>query len=98
MSHSILLAFEKTNSPDPQTAKTWHALANKLRDLCKNNKEIQMLGENCLLIPIDKGLDIFYQILDPYFSMRVPYKYAIFCQEIEWLVPKRSFSQDENNI
>ena len=84
MATSILLVFDKQNPTDPRKQQQWLGLTANMKNLANNNKDIQILGENCLLLPIEKGLDIFHDILHD--SLGVSYKYIILSEDYEWHV------------
>jgi hypothetical protein len=82
MATSILLVFEKNNQSDPREQSRWLGLSNNMKNLANSNKDVQILGENCLTLPIDRGLDIFHDVLHN--SLGVSYKYAILPEGLEW--------------
>jgi hypothetical protein len=93
MAYSILLVFEK---PDVKSsldnADWWHMLSNRLRSVASKDKEIELLGENVLLIPLNKRLEVFSEIFpNPDQRKPYPYKYLILSEDIEWHgLPKKS--------
>ena len=89
MAASILLVFEKPDTTNHNNEQRWRGLTLNLEDLAKSNKEIEILGDNCLMLPIDRGLDIFHQVLDPHRSLGVSYKYLILPEGIEWHIVKK---------
>ena len=87
MSFSILLVFEKPDSSDLAAVENWQRLSNKLQGVANNNKGTQLLGENCLLLPIDQGLEVFYDVV--LCTRGVPYRYTTIPNEaIRWLEKK----------
>ena len=82
MATSILLVFDKPNPADPRMQQQWHGLTANMKNLANSNKDVQILGENCLMLPIDQGLDIFHDVIHD--SLDVSYKYAILPEGLEW--------------
>lgn len=85
MAYSILLVFEKPDTNNLDNAEWWHTLSQRLRSLAKNNKDFELLGENVLMLPLDKGFDAFADIF-PGRRKQYPYRYLILPQDIEWHV------------
>jgi hypothetical protein len=83
MVHLILLVVSKPDSGDYKDEQRWKGCATNLKDRASKNKDIQMLGENVVLISLQNGLDLLSEvclkdILD------LPYTYTVFDEEIEW--------------
>jgi hypothetical protein len=80
--HSILLVVPKPALDNVHNQQKWTGCLRNLEALAMKNKDIQMLSENILLIPLDYGLDAFWHERDPLLGL--PYRYIIFDEEIEW--------------
>ena len=89
MAPSILLVFEKPDAGDYEKKRKWDACTKRILHTSSTNKEIQVLGENVLLIPLTKGLDIFGEVLCPKVSFYLDYKYLILSEEIQWHIVSR---------
>lgn len=82
MAYSILLVFEKPDLSLHDNQRQWEGCAKNLEGLSRQNKDIELLGENCLLLRIPTSLQGISDIVRH--SMDLPYKYAIFPEPIEW--------------
>lgn len=82
MTHSILLIVEKPEVYDRKTDEKWKDCIKHLSELTNNNKEIQLISEGVLLLPLIHTLNTLSQVL---LVLRgQSYKYSIFSEEIEW--------------
>jgi hypothetical protein len=88
MPYSNLLVFEKPDTENRDNADWWRQLSLRLRNVAKQNKEIELLGENVLLIPLNKRLEVFSEIF-PNSDQRTsyPYKYLILTEDMPWRHP-----------
>ncbi len=85
--YSILVVFERPKPTDLASVEKWKALSESLQGAANTNKDFQMLGENCLLLSIDRGLDVFYEVVRR--TQDFPYRYAILRnEEMQWYVKK----------
>jgi hypothetical protein len=83
MTYSILLVVPKPDGTDDETLRKWGAAIDHISDIIQRNKEIQALGENVLLIPLDNTLDALGEAIRR--MKDVDYKYLILEQEeIVW--------------
>jgi len=83
MIHSILLVIPKPDSENPEISQKWGAALDNILGIVQKSKEIQPLAENVLLLPLDKTLDAFGQIIGK--LKAVDYKYLILEEEeIVW--------------
>lgn len=80
--YSILLVVEKPDGKDSQSLGEWREVSSFLKALSNKNEEIEILGENCLLISLQDNLHALYEVLS---GVSLDYKYAIFAEKIEWL-------------
>ena len=79
--YSILLVVEKPDGKDFQSLGKWQKVSSHLKALASTNKDLQYLGENCLLISLHYNLLSLYQVLE---EVGLDYKYTILNEEIEW--------------
>ena len=80
--YSILLVVEKPDGKNSQSLGGWQKISSFLKALSRRNEEIELLGENCLLISLHNNLHALFEALS---GVGLDYKYAIFDEEIEWL-------------
>ena len=74
---SILLAVEKPDPADPAAVEEFNRISNTFN-----------ADEHYLLLPADKGLEIFSNILQVS-PLKVAYKFSILLEEPQWhSVPK----------
>jgi len=81
-SHSILLIVPKPDKKNEWEYKLWESLQTKLVELPSKQIDFELIGENVLLIQLNKNLDAIAMILSEMGSLG--YKYAIFDEEIQW--------------
>jgi len=84
---SILLVFEKHNLNDPEATQRSQLFYGDLATLANNNKAIELLGENTLLIAIDhdSSLYMLHEILScAKQHKQSQYKHAILPGEVKW--------------
>lgn len=82
MTHSILLVVPKPNTGNYKDEQKWAVCIKNLPNLTTRNKDIEVLGENVLLLPLDQNLDAVSEIVPQLVGL--PYKYIIFDEQIEW--------------
>lgn len=80
--YSILLVVEKPDGKDSRSLGEWQKISSFLKALSNKNEEIEILGENCLLISLHNNLQALCETLS---GVGPDYKYAIFDEGIEWL-------------
>lgn len=86
--YSILLVFEKPDLKNLDNAEWWRELSKQLFRVANKNKEIESLGENVLLIPLNKRLEVFSEIFAN-LDQRKPYpsyRHLILPIDIQWHV------------
>jgi hypothetical protein len=90
--HSILLSIEipkKANeSDDDQLRKktlAWQNLARELQLIATQNKKIEMLGENCWLLPADHGLPFLARAIHTSAGSGLAYRVLFFDEEPKWI-------------
>jgi broad specificity phosphatase PhoE len=83
MTYSILLVVPMPDKKeDHQAYARWKECAEHLKEQTKQNKGLQILGENVVLISLQSSLRTLCSVLQ---GIPLNYKYAIFDEEIEWL-------------
>lgn len=83
MSHSILLVVPKPDDNDYKAIERWEGCAANLKIQANKNKDIQILGENVVLISLQNRLEPLSEVLHKDI-LGLPYKYTIFDEEIQW--------------
>lgn len=81
MSHSILLIVPKPDKHNVQANQLWEYLPHKFAELTNTNKDLQVIGEGVLLIPIDKTLNSLSLILSEITKTKLSYNYLILPEE-----------------
>jgi hypothetical protein len=84
MAYSILLVFEKPDLSKLENAKQWDYFATKVANIPKQNTEIQKLGENVLLLSLQKNLTGISYVAQSIGNLS--YKYIILSEDVEWHV------------
>lgn len=79
---SILLVVEKPKEKSAVKEDNYHNAIEKIQQVASTNTNIQPLGDNVLLISIDKTLEPLSEVIRSLSD--VPYKYIIFHEELEW--------------
>ena len=82
MAPSILLVFEKRDTLNEKNNPRWQDCVTKLANIAEQNKDIQLLGENVLLLPLQNNLRGIYDAVRNLGSL--PYKYTILTEELQW--------------
>lgn len=82
MTYSILLAVEQPKDENGKLQRRWEECAPNLKEIVSKNKDVRLLGECTVLIPLHPTLDTLSEVL---WGIRdLPYTYSIFSEEIEW--------------
>jgi len=80
---TIIFAVEKPNTDASyDNEQKWKQVVTNLSILTSRNKDIQLLGENVLLISLDKTLDDLSKVIPQICGL--PYKYLISTEEMKW--------------
>ena len=80
--YSILLTAKKPDVADHNHTETYNKFVRILGGITKQNKDIRLLAEGAILIPLFPGLQ---GILDVLKSLKdLPYSYTILTQETLW--------------
>ncbi|MFB3886324.1 MAG: hypothetical protein ACE144_13960 [Thermodesulfobacteriota bacterium] len=82
MAHSILLVVPRPHQTNTSDGKLWEEALENLSDITRQNTEIEALGANVLLIPLDGTLRLLLECLSE--VGKLPYRYAIFDEDIQW--------------
>lgn len=83
--HHVLLVVEKPTSNSDNNEQRWRGCVANLKDTASKNKEIQLLGENVVLISLQNNLNAVSEIVHEKI-LGLSYKYLILDEEIEWHV------------
>jgi hypothetical protein len=88
MSHQILLVVSKPERENASASQLWHNLLSPLLKTTNQNKGIQILGQNVVLIDVSKNLDglseVVYLLKDNDVGQAFEYRYLILDEEIKW--------------
>ena len=85
----IILAVEKPNTDNYQNEQRWRGCSANLSMLAAKNTDIQLLGENVLLISLENNLDGLAKIIPE--MLGLGYKYLILNEAINWTaVPSKA--------
>lgn len=60
--HSVLLVIEKPPEGAP-TESEWQTLSQHIQAAAQTNRQIETLAENCLLIPMQSGLQTASELM-----------------------------------
>lgn len=82
MSHSILLVVPMPDEKNVIACQLWGNLPSIVAKIAKQNKGIQFLGRNVILIDIDKHLSELVGIV--YALNDLHYMYTILDEEMSW--------------
>jgi hypothetical protein len=83
MACSILLVVERHEGDGPRAREYWEGCAKNLSAIASKDKDIQVLGENVVLISLARSLEPLSEVLRGLLSMS--YRYAVLDDEdIEW--------------
>lgn len=82
MTYSILLVVEKPDMENSRNEQLWHECMNKLENIAKQNIDIEILGENVLLLSLNNTLQGVADVLPRILGLK--YKYTVLDQEIQW--------------
>lgn len=85
--HSILLVIKQPDShfspkPNMQEEISYREIVTKITELSKSNTNIQLLGDNVLLISIDSTLGPLSQVVSTLGTF--PYEYTILSEDLSW--------------
>lgn len=81
MTH-IIFVVEKPTLDNLENEKSWKDCITNLERLSRRNKDVQLLGENVLLIPLDKDLGGLSEVVPAVGDLG--YKYLILNEESAW--------------
>jgi len=85
----IIFAVEKPKIDSHQNEQRWRGCSANLAALAAKNTDIQLLGENVLLISIDNNLNGLAKIIEEILGLG--YKYHILSEDIKWTeVPSKA--------
>ena len=82
MTYTILVDIPKPDkATDAVAYATWLECGRILRNEANQNKDLEILGENVLLITLQSNLRALHSVLG---DIPLKYRYAILKEEIEW--------------
>ena len=88
MSHSILLVVSKPEKENVSACQLWRILLNPLLKTANQNKGIQILGQNVVLIDVSKNLDGLSEVVsllkDNDVGQAFEYRYLILDEKMKW--------------
>lgn len=81
--YQVLLCVKKPESGSYQDDQRWRGCAANLSHRASKNKNIQLLGENVLLIQLDQNLDALAEIIPD--TLGLAYSYTILPSDTKWI-------------
>jgi hypothetical protein len=82
MSYQLLLVVERPDLSHPELLEKWNNCIKNIKDTSNKYTNLKVLGENVLLMTLDKTLT---SVRDALFHLDgMDYKYALFDTEIQW--------------
>lgn len=85
----IIFAVEKPNTSSHQNDQKWRGCSANLEILVTKNTDIQLLGENVLLISLENNLNGLAEVTREILGLG--YKYLILNEEVKWIeVPSKA--------
>ncbi len=86
---TIIFAVEKPNTDIYQNEQKWRGATANLSALASKNTDIQLLGENVLLISLENNLNGLAEVTREILGLG--YKYLILSEETKWIeVPSKA--------
>jgi hypothetical protein len=90
--HSILLVIEQLKqNADPRTQKDYNILLSQVREILRDDKNIESLSENVLLFEVSTSLQSFCNIIA---LGGFSYKCIFFEDKPEWVIGSRGNDPD----
>jgi len=80
--YSILLTVKKPDAQNHMLVEQYGNLVRTLEGLAKQNKEIRLLAESTILLPLNKGLQEVADVVNA--LKHLPYTYAIQAEDLQW--------------
>ena len=82
MSYQLLLVVEQPDLSYPELSKKWNNCIDNIKNISSQYTNLTVLGENVLLLTLDKTLTSVRDVL--FHLDGLDYKYALFDTEIQW--------------
>jgi hypothetical protein len=82
MSYQLLLVVERPDLSHPELSEKWNDCIKNIKKTSNQYTNLTVLGENVLLLTLDKTLTSVRDVLFHLDSM--DYRYALFDTEIQW--------------
>ena len=83
MTYSILLTVKRPDESNRLLYGEYENFVNILLELKKQKKDLRLLTESCVLLPLDKSLHGLSTVLR--YLRELPYTYTILPGDNEWL-------------
>jgi hypothetical protein len=83
--HSAMFVFEKPKTATAHADMNWRSLVEAIRHTTKNRTDIDMISENCVLIPLQNGLSLFVALGELARSGGYEYRTHFFPEAPVWL-------------
>ena len=80
---SILLSVEKPTDDTDDSERRWDNCSSNLRALSAQNKDLQLLGENVVLISLSKTLDPLSTLVQKLCGLS--YRFQVHNEETPWI-------------
>ncbi len=78
----IIFVVEKPKTGKHQDEQRWSGCSANLSALATKNKDIQLLGENVLLISLENNLNVMAEVIREILGLG--YKYQVLNENIKW--------------
>jgi len=82
MNISILLVVKKPDAHEQQARQKYDHIVEVLAGISRRNKDIRLLAENTMLLPLNAGLQDVVAVVNAFGGLS--YTYTIFHEDIEW--------------
>lgn len=79
----IIFAVEKPKADTVENERRWRGCTANLSALANKNTDIQLLGENVLLISLDNNLNGLAKVIEEILGLG--YKYQVLSEDIKWI-------------
>lgn len=79
---TIIFAVDKPADDSFQVEQRWRGCTANLLELARKNIDVQLIGENILLISLDRNLSALAEII-PYI-LGFGYRYTILSEDVKW--------------
>lgn len=83
----IIFAVEKPKADTYENEQRWRGCTTNLSALANKNTDIQLLGENVLLISLENNLNGLAEVIREILGLE--YKYQVLNEDIKWTEAKQ---------